>query len=114
MYVLLRLIAHCADAATAARIHNAVMAGLAPWQARSTVPPEPCYGRPGQLEFTYRLRPGDRATLDAVVGATASGWHLSGDEHDASAVWTAGSGPTLVCPEVVWAELIYSANGQLG
>ncbi|OYU93965.1 MAG: hypothetical protein CFE45_20370 [Burkholderiales bacterium PBB5] len=114
MYVLLRLIARCPDAAAAARIHAAALARLQPWQAQATMPPEPCAGRPGQIEFTYRLQPGDQATFDAVVRGATGGWHLSGDEHDASAVWTAGSGPALVGPEVVWAELIYSANGQLG
>lgn len=114
MYLLLRLLAHCPDAAAAACLHDAALAGLQPWQALAASPPEPCAGRPGRLEFTYRLPTGNRTTFDAVVQGLASGWHLSGDEFDASAVWAAGQGPALLSPDVVWAELIYSANGQLG
>lgn len=113
MYVLLRLIAHCPAATTATRIDAAAMAKLQPWRPQATQAPQPCAGWPGQQEFTYRLQPGDRATFDAVVKATPGGWHLSGDDDDASAVWNAGQGPALFSPEVVWAEVIYSAHGQL-
>ena len=114
MYVLLRLIAHCPDAASLKRLADTAEAALTPWQARATCPPEPRPGPPGQFELTYQLQPGVRATLDALVGATPGLWHVSGDEDDASAVWRPGEGPALVAPAVVWAELIYSANGQLG
>jgi len=114
MYVLLRLIADCADAPAVQRMTDTANAALKPWQARATLPPEPRPGRPGRYEFTYQLQPGVRATLEAVVNATPGDWHVSGDEDDGSAVWCPGAGPPLVSPQVVWAELIHSRHGELG
>lgn len=106
MILLLRLLAECPDAATAALLTPRLLAAAAAWAPVEPSPPERYERMPELFEFTLLLSPPTPETFDAVVASVPRGWTHGGDEDDRSSVWNRESGATLLVPEVRWAELL--------
>lgn len=106
MILMLRVLAECPDAATAAALSPRLLAAAAAWRAIESSPPERYERMPELYEFTLLLSPPTAETFDAVVASVPGRWTHGGDEDDRSSVWNRESGATLLVPEVLWAELL--------
>lgn len=100
-----RIFMPAADRCEADGHHQALLAALAAFSARTVHAPQPYWKEPGWYEHYFELSPADLATFDGLVALSEHGWHVTRDD-ECDAVWNASPGHVFLLPGVIWANII--------